>query len=382
MVWYHEAIFYHIYPLGMLNAEKYNPHQFIKHRLNELYSWIDHIKTLGCNTILLGPVFESSSHGYDTIDYKKVDSRLGSNDDLKDFIKTCHQQGIKVILDGVFNHVGRDFFAFQDLKSNRENSSYVNWFNHVNFKKNNSYHDGFCYDNWGGHDALVKLNQKNSEVINYIKEVLTFWIEEFDIDGIRLDAADVLNLKYIEQIRKTTNVLKREFFLMGEVVHGKYGKWISSDRLHSVTNYVLHEALYSSHNEHNYEKIIHALNYVNNSVKDLRKLYLFVDNHDVTRICSKLNNKIHFMHVHILLFTLQGIPSIYYGSEFAISGKKQRYNDDLLRPALNYHDYYIARYKNLYTRFIMILIKLRKANQALIYGNFKVLYLTFSPQLK
>ena len=183
MAWYDEAVFYHIYPLGLTNAPKENSYSEPEHRLNTLIPWISHIKGIGCNAIYIGPLFESVGHGYETTDYKKLDSRLGTNEDLTNFVKECHSQGIRVILDGVFNHVGRDFFAFKDVKQNREQSRYVGWFCNVNFWGNNEYNDGFSYDNWGGYNLLVKLNQKNPEVRDYICDVIRFWVKEFDISA-------------------------------------------------------------------------------------------------------------------------------------------------------------------------------------------------------
>jgi len=375
MAWYDEAVFYHIYPLGMTGAPKKNTYSLAEHRLNKLLPWISHIKEIGCNAIYIGPLFESVGHGYETTDYKKVDSRLGTNDDLKNFVSECHKQGIRVILDGVFNHTGRDFFAFQDIKKHRERSKYKDWYCNVNYKGNNSFRDGFSYENWGGHDLLVKLNQKNPAVIEYISDVIRFWVKEFDIDGIRLDAADVLDFQYMKSLRQVANDVKPDFWLMGEVIHGDYSRWVNEDTLHSVTNYVLHKALYSSHNEHNYFEVSHAMKYVGEKVGDCRGLYSFVDNHDVERIYTKLKNKAHFMPVHIMLYTLPGIPSIYYGSEFGIEGRKERFSDESLRPALKYEDYKVEMETNACTKLIAALAKIRRNTPALCYGDFKELKL-------
>ena len=257
MTWYDNAIFYHIYPLGLLNAPKENDYGETVHRLQKLTPWVSHIKELGCNALYIGPLFESVGHGYETTDYYRLDRRLGDNSDLKDFVSLCHENGIRVILDGVFNHTGRDFFAFLDMKENRENSRYRDWYCNVNFGGNNEYNDGFCYDNWGGYNLLVKLNQRNPEVQNYLLDVIRFWVSEFDIDGLRLDAADVLDFDFMKALRRLANEVKDEFWLMGEVIHGEYTRWVNDEMLHSVTNYALHKALYSGHNDHNYFEIAH-----------------------------------------------------------------------------------------------------------------------------
>ncbi len=379
MAWYDEAVFYHIYPLGLTGAPKENSYREPVHRLNTLLPWISHIKELGCNAIYIGPLFESVGHGYETTDYKKLDSRLGTNEDLTNFVKECHTQGIRVILDGVFNHTGRDFFAFRDIKRNRENSPYKDWYCNVNFWGNNEYNDGFSYENWGGYNLLVKLNQKNPAVKDYICDVIRFWVSAFDIDGIRLDAADVLNFDYMQALRRVANEVKPDFWLMGEVIHGDYNRWVNEGTLHSVTNYHLHKALYSGHNDHNYFEIAHTvkrLYEMGGSRPEGLKLYNFVDNHDVERIYTKLTNKAHFTPVHILLYTLPGIPSIYYGSEFGIEGKKEQFSDDSLRPALSLSDLGNAITDNPYTRLLTALGHIRQTTPALSYGDYKELLLT------
>ena len=375
MAWYDEAVFYHIYPLGLTGAPKQNPYSEPVHRLITLLPWISHIKEIGCNAIYIGPLFESVGHGYETTDYKKLDSRLGTNEDLTEFVAHCHKNRIRVILDGVFNHTGRDFFAFRDIMQNRENSRYKDWYCNVNFWSNNSYNDGFSYENWGGYDLLVKLNQRNEEVRNYICDVIRFWVKEFDIDGIRLDAADVMDFEYMKALRQVANEVKPDFWLMGEVIHGNYSRWANEGTLHSVTNYMLHKALYSAHNDHNYFEIAHTIKYVGNMAGENLKLYTFADNHDVERIYTKLNNKAHFLPVHVMLYTLPGIPSIYYGSEFGIEGKKERNSDDSLRPALNLEDYKDATENNPCTKLIAALGKIRRNLPILSYGDYRELEL-------
>ena len=374
MSWYNEAVFYHIYPLGLTGAPKQNEYGEPVHRLNTLLPWIDHIKEIGCTALYIGPLFESVGHGYETTDYRKLDSRLGDNEDLKNFVAACHEKGIKVIFDGVFNHTGRDFFAFKDIQEKRQNSPYVNWYCNVNFSGNTEYNDGFSYENWGGYNLLVKLNQRNPDVQNYICDVIRFWVSEFDVDGIRLDAADVLDFDFMKQLRRTAEDVKPDFWLMGEVIHGDYSRWVNGSTLHSVTNYALHKALYSGHNDHNYFEIAHTVKYLQN-MGDL-DLYNFVDNHDVERIYTKLSNKAHFAPVHVLLYTLPGVPSIYYGSEFGIEGRKERTSDDSLRPALNLADYADAVEKNPCTALVSALGKVRQNTPALNYGSYAELMLT------
>ena len=371
MAWYDSAVFYHIYPLGLCGCPHDNNGETGEH-FDKLNEWAEHAKRIGCNAIYIGPLFESGSHGYDTTDYRLVDRRLGTNDDLKQFVKNCHANDVKVIVDGVFNHTGREFFAFQDIKQNRENSRYKDWYCNVNFWGNNEYNDGFSYDNWGGYNLLAKLNLWNPEVKNYHLETVKFWVDEFDIDGIRLDAADVLDFGFMKELRSFCNGLKPDFWLMGEVIHGDYSRWANNDMLHSVTNYELHKGLYSGHNDHNYFEIAHTIKRLNSIVGD-KKLYTFCDNHDVARIYSKLNNKAHMYNVAILVYTVPGIPSIYYGSEFGIPGNKENGSDWNLRPDLNLADF---NEKDELPALYTTLGHLKQRFPELTYGDYRELYLT------
>ena len=375
MAWYEEAVFYQIYPLGLLGAPELNDHSQTAHRLPELKEWVDHLKACGFTALYFGPCFSSGSHGYDTEDYRRLDERLGDNEDLKELVRYCHENGIHVILDGVFNHTGRGFFAFRDLKENRENSRYRNWYCNVNFWGNNEYNDGFSYENWGGHNLLPKLNLYDPEVRQYHFDTVRFWVSEFDIDGIRLDAADVLEHGFMRELRSITDGLKDDFWLMGEVIHGDYGRWVNDNTLHSVTNYALHKALYSAHNDHNYFEIAHTVKRQRDmGLGDNVHLYDFVDNHDVERIMTKLRDKRHFLPVHVLLYTLPGIPSVYYGSEFGIEGRKERGSDASLRPALSLRE--LSSQDNNPLHIISALGNIYNKESALWYGEYREADLT------
>ena len=375
MAWYDDAVFYHIYPLGLAGAPALNPYGAPVHRLNALEPWIDHIRSLGCTALYIGPLFESVGHGYETTDYRRLDSRLGDNDDLKRFVARCHAAGLRVILDGVFNHTGRDFFAFRDLREHREGSRYRDWYCRVNFEGNNEYNDGFSYDNWGGYNLLAKLNLRNGEVCDYLLETVRFWVREFDIDGLRLDAADVLDFDFMRRLRALADTVKPEFWLMGEVIHGDYARWANGSTLHSVTNYQLHKALYSGHNDHNYFEIAHTVQrHLDMGLGRGTLLYSFVDNHDVARIMSKLNRREHFFPVHVLLYTLPGIPSIYYGSEYGIEGRKEYGSDASLRPCLDLEA--LERGPGDCVELVRALGRVRAGEPALRRGDYRQLALT------
>lgn len=371
MAWYDSAVFYHMYPLGLCGCAHENMGEAENH-FDKLDQWAKHAHEIGCTAIYIGPLFESGSHGYDTIDYRMVDRRLGTNEAFREFVKKCHDMQMHVIVDGVFNHTGRDFFAMKDIREKRERSPYCGWYCNINFGENNEYNDGFSYDNWGGYNLLAKLNLQNPEVKQYHFDTVRFWVQEFDIDGIRLDAADVLDFQFMRELRGVANTVKPEFWLMGEVIHGDYSRWANADTLHSVTNYELHKGLYSGHNDHNYFEIAHTIQRLQGLVGDTR-LYTFTDNHDVARLASKLQNKEHLYPVTMLLYTVPGIPSIYYGSEFGIEGQKERGSDWNLRPNLELSQFDVhAELPQLVTK----LGKLKQKFPELTYGTYQQLMLT------
>ena len=261
-----------------------------------------------------------------------MDRRLGDNGSFRKFVDQCHQEGIKVVVDGVFNHTGREFFAFKDIQEKRWDSPYKDWYKGVNFDWQSPCGDSFGYEAWQGHFELPCLNLFNPDVRSYLFDVIRFWIDEFDIDGIRLDCANVLDFNFMKEMRSQTEAMKEDFWLMGEVIHGDYSRWVNNEMLHSVTNYELHKSLYSGFNDHNFFEIAH-------NVRRLeaigRQLYTFVDNHDEDRIATKLKLREHLFPIYICLFTLPGIPSIYYGGEWGIEGKRTNTSDEALRPAIS-----------------------------------------------
>ncbi len=379
--WYEEAVFYHMYPLGMTGAPKVNQEDETVHRFEKLYPWLDHMKDMGLTAVYIGPLFESSTHGYDTKDYKRTDRRLGDNEDFKLFVKKAHDRGIKVVVDGVFNHTGREFFAFQDIQKNRENSPYCSWYKGLWFGGNNPYNDGFSYEAWRGCFELVNLNLQNEQVREYLLDVIHFWITEFDIDGIRLDCADCLDFYFMEEMRRRTREWKEDFWLMGEVIHGDYSRYIQDGEkmLHSVTNYELHKGLYSGHNDHNYFEIAHTIRRqfdAGGGIYKGMRLYSFVDNHDVDRLASKLNIWEHSFSVYTLLYLLPGIPSVYYGSEWGIEGRKEGPNDDGMRPQVDLKEALADNPHPDLMDWIKKLGQIHSKYSACVYGEYKELLLT------
>ncbi|MGN1088767.1 MAG: DUF1653 domain-containing protein [Huintestinicola sp.] len=338
--WIKKSAVYHIYPMGFCGCERTRAElSGEQHRIRKIIDWVPHLKSMHINAVYLGPVFESAAHGYDTSDYKKIDARLGTNEDFKDVCKALHDNGIRIVLDGVFNHVGREHFAFKDVQQNRNNSRYCGWFCNLNFGGNTAYNDGFWYEGWNNCYDLVKLNLRNNEVVEYLLDAVKMWIDEWDIDGIRFDAADCLDNDFIKRIHSFTRNLKPDFWLMGEIIHGDYRRWANPEMFDCVTNYQCYKGIYSSHNDRNYFEIAHSIEYQLGQYGDIY-MYNFVDNHDVARLASQLSDYNRIYCCYTLMYTMYGVPSIYYGSEFGIKGEKGRGADaDLaIRPCLELDD--------------------------------------------
>lgn len=336
MSWYDNAIIYHIYPLGFCGAPKFNDDGDTVYRLDKVLDWIEHFKEMNVDAVYFGPVFESVEHGYDTTDYKKIDRRLGDNNSFRNICQKLHENGIKIILDGVFNHVGRKFPQFVDIQQNKQNSGYCDWFQNLNFGGQSPCGDSFWYEGWNGHYNLVKLNLKNVGVCDHLIDAINYWIEEFDIDGIRFDAADCIEFDFFKRIHSFCKGKKRDFWLMGEIIHGDYKRWANSEMLDSTTNYECYKGLYSSHNEKNYFEIDYSINRQSGEYGIYKgiNLYNFVDNHDVNRLASTLTKQEYLPLVYTMLYAMPGIPSIYYGSEYGVMGRKENNSDDNLRPCL------------------------------------------------
>ena len=369
--WYEDAQIYHIFSLSAVGAPLLNNYSVLEQKTAKFEKWIPHIKGMGFNAVLLSPVLKSRSHGYDVTDYYEIDNRIGTNAEFQSLVKKLHENGIRVILDSVFNHCGRDFFAFQALQQNQRN--YADWFSGVDFSKQSPFGDHFTYNTWSGHYELPKFNLQNPDTRNYLLDAVRFWIDFFDIDGMRLDAADVLDFSFMAELRQVTDAKKPGFWLMGEVVHGDYSKWVNASTLHSVTNYSLYKSLFSCHNDNNLYELANCLQ---NSVPDNGlPLHTFLDNHDQTRIASIVTNSAHLKTLYALLFTLPGIPSVYYGSEWGIQGIKENDDDHPLRPYIDIETR--ANYDTWLTGYICELAHLRLKEKALKYGKYQQIYLEY-----
>lgn len=337
ITWPQDANFYHIYPLGLCGAPADNDFSApAEPRLKRLHQWVGHLRSLGITALYLGPLFESSSHGYDIADYDTVDRRLGCNADVTNLIADLHAAGIRVILDGVFHHVGRDFWAFRDVQEQREQSPYRDWFAGIDFARQSRYGDPFAYEGWKGHYNLVKLNLGNPAVREHLFGAVQRWVEQFAIDGLRLDVAEDIELAFLHDLAAHCHSLRSDFWLLGEVIHGDYRRWVNPSTLDAVTNYECYKGLFSGHNDRNYFELAYSLNrqFGPGGIYENLPLYNFADNHDVHRVASMLRNPDHLSPLYALLFTMPGVPSIYYGSEWGVAGVKQAGDDRPLRPQL------------------------------------------------
>lgn len=373
-MWFDEAVIYQIYPIGFCGApncgvenEEQAKVEREKHRILKVIDWIPHIVKTGANTVLFNPLFESEKHGYDTRDYSVLDARLGTNEDFALVCKKLHEAGLKIMLDGVFNHVGRGFWAFNDVKEKRWDSPYKDYFN-ISFEGNTHFNDGFWYEGWEGCMDLVKLNLNNDAVINHQFECISNWVREFDIDGLRLDVAYCLDKNYLRRLRSFANSVKPDFVLMGETLHGDYNFLMNDEMCHSVTNYEAYKGIWSSFNSENMFEIGYSLNRQFGpdhwTLYKGKHLLSFVDNHDVTRIASVLSKQEHLPLCYALIMTMPGVPCIYYGSEFGVKGDKKD-SDYALRPCISKPEY------NELTEYITKLSEIHKSYRALCYGGYR-----------
>ena len=361
MMNFNEAIFYQIYALS-----------FGKDFCQRVTEWIPHIKSTGANAIYFNPIFQSDNHGYDTQDYYTLDRRLGTNEDFALLCQTLHQNGLAVMLDGVFNHVGRGFWAFRDVQQNGQNSAYKDWFI-LDWNRQSNYADAFWYEGWEGCFDLVKLNLKNPAVKEHLFGAVRMWKEKFDIDALRLDVAYCLDREFLSEL----HCLCRELgiFVLGETIHSESMRLVNDGLLDSATNYEVYKGLHSSINNHNMFEVNYSLNrlFGRGGIYEQKiatnPLFTFVDNHDVSRIASVLQDKTMLPLIYGLLFTLPGTPCVYYGSEWQIEGRKDE-GDTKLRPNFD------KSYWNALTDFVHLLSKVRQENNALKYGTFETLFIT------
>ncbi len=374
-MWFDESVFYQIYPLGFCGAERENDFGEIRHRLGKIQAEIPRLKALGVTAVLFNPLFESERHGYDTADFFRIDRRLGTNEEFAALVRAFHEAGIRVVLDGVFNHVGRHFPPFCEVQKQRENTGYRFWFD-INFYGDSPYRDGFSYRDWEGHAELVALRLENPDVQNYLMDAVRFWIDAFGIDGLRLDVSYLLPQWFMELLRRTVSEKRADFFLMGEVVHlTNFRALVHPARLDSITNYEGFRSMLSAFNSKNLFEIEYSLTRLFGAFEWTlfcgKNLFSFVDNHDVERAATALKERRNLANLYTLLFSMPGIPCLYYGSEFAAEGDKSDF-DYRLRPCIDDLD----KTEVPLTGHIRKLCAIRSGTPALAYGDYAKCALT------
>ncbi|HEY3867584.1 MAG TPA: alpha-amylase family protein [Actinocrinis sp.] len=333
-VWPDHSIWWHLYPLGFLGAERaaLPPDEPARNRLPRLANWLGYLVDLGCNGLILGPVFASETHGYDTVDHFKVDSRLGTEDDLVQFVQAAKARGVRIVLDGVFNHVGRSFPAFADAAARGEQSPYASWFRRgTGAGAEPAPSDGFR--TFEGHHRLVELDHESPQVVEYVASVMGYWLDR-GIDGWRLDAAYRIQPSFLRRVLSAVRERHPEAWFCGEVIHGDYAGYTTESGLDTVTQYELWKAIWSSLNDANFFELAWSLKRHNAMLESFAP-QTFLGNHDVTRIASRLTDPRQLEHALVILLTVGGIPSIYAGDERALRGVKEdrEGGDDAIRPA-------------------------------------------------
>jgi cyclomaltodextrinase len=325
--WVDHVIWWQVFPLGFVGAEsELKDARPEPHRLRRLIGWLDHLVSLGCNGLSLGPVFTSGTHGYDTIDYLSIDPRLGTDEDFDALIAACRERGIRVLLDGVFNHAGRDFAPVKEAFTRGPGSAAAEWVT--------------LYDTAGvitaeyfeGHDQLITLNHDSPRVQQFIGDVMVHWLER-GIDGWRLDAAYAVPARFWAAVLPAVRKKFGDAWFVGEMIHGDYAAYVAEAGLDSVTQYELWKAVWSSLREVNLWELDWTLGRHRDLLTHLVPM-TFVSNHDVTRVASQIADPEHVPHAVVLLCFLPGIPSIYYGDEFGLEAVKENRagGDDAVRP--------------------------------------------------
>jgi cyclomaltodextrinase / maltogenic alpha-amylase / neopullulanase len=317
--WVQHAIWWQVYPLGFVGAYPADPPPAAdEHRLRRVAAWFDHALELGASGIALGPVFASATHGYDTSDHFRIDPRLGDDADFDHLASEASGRGLRILLDGVFNHVGTDFPRYQEALAGGNDT----W-----FRKR-----GKRFQTFEGHDGLITLNHDNPDVVDYVVDVMSHWLGR-GADGWRLDAAYAVPDRFWAQVLPRVRESFPDAWFVGEVIHGDYPGIVAAAAFDSVTQYELWKATWSSLNDGNFHELDHALRR-HDEFLDAFVPMTFVGNHDVTRIASQLDEPRHVEHALVLLLTTGGVPSIYAGDEWGYQGvKEERFGgDDAVRP--------------------------------------------------
>jgi len=372
--WIDHAIFWHIYPLGFVGAEPCAiAREEVHHRLDHIVAWLDYAIQLGASGLLLGPVFASSTHGYDTIDYFRIDPRLGDEADFDRLIAEARQRGLCVVLDGVFNHVGRDFPAFRAALATGTGSSETAWFRR---HENPDTPADQAFVTFEGHPGLIALNHDNPDVSDHVVRVMNHWLDR-GISGWRLDAAYAVPHNFWAAVVQQVKRRHRHAYIFAEVIHGDYSAFVRESGVDAVTQYELWKAIWSSLNDRNLFELAWALDRHNRWLESFSPL-TFVGNHDVTRIASRLDDERHIPHALVILLVVGGTPCIYAGDEQAFRGIKEDRagGDDAIRPAFPATAANLASSGWINYRLHQDLIGLRRRHSWLVHARSRMAHLT------
>ncbi len=331
--WVERAIWWQVYPLGFVGAEREAcACAGVAHRLGHLSAWLDYVVNLGASGMMLGPIFASSTHGYDTIDHFQVDKRLGDGADFDEFIAAAHRRGLRVVLDGVFNHVGRECPIFRRAIAGGPHSPEASWFR-LTWPADPASGEEPDYATFEGHRQLVALNHDEPAVADYVTQVMTHWLAR-GADGWRLDAAYAVPRRFWASVLPAVRARYPEAYIFGEVIHGDYAGFVRETGVDAVTQYELWKAIWSALNARNFFELAWSLQR-HNAMLDTFVPQTFIGNHDVTRIASQFSDVRHLAHALVILMTCGGVPSIYAGDEQAFRGIKEHRagGDDAIRPA-------------------------------------------------
>jgi cyclomaltodextrinase / maltogenic alpha-amylase / neopullulanase len=321
--WVRHAIWWQVYPLGFTGAWP-DRGDDDAHKLRRLEAWLDYAVDLGASGLALGPIFASETHGYDTVDFLRVDPRLGDDGDFDALVTAAHDRGLRVLLDGVFNHVGRGHPAFQRVLAEGPDAPTASWFRLT--------WPGPEYETFEGHGALVALNHREPAIADLVVEAMNHWLDR-GADGWRLDAAYSVPEEFWASVLPRVRERHPEVYVVGEVIHGDYADFVTRSTMDSVTQYELWKAIWSSLNEGNFFELDHALGR-HNEFLDTFVPMTFLGNHDVTRLASKLTDERNVPLAVAVLMTVGGTPSVYAGDEQGFTGVKEdrEYGDDAVRP--------------------------------------------------
>lgn len=336
--WVKETVWYQIFPERFANGnEKINPPgtlpwgstaptptNFFGGDFQGIINHLDYLVDLGISGIYFTPIFKAfSNHKYDTIDYMEIDPQFGDKQTFRKLVKECHNRGIRVMLDAVFNHSGYFFEPFQDVLKKQEKSIYKEWFHIDSFPLRTEPIPN--YDTFAYVGSMPKLNTEHPEVKSYLLKVATYWIEEFDIDGWRLDVANEVDHQFWRDFRRQVKSINPDVYILGEIWHDSI-PWLQGDQFDAVMNYPLSSAAldFIAKEKIDVKDFVQQVSNVLHSYPQNVNEVAFnlLGSHDTPRVLTQCNNQVEKAKLlYLLLLTMPGSPCIYYGDEIGMTGE-------------------------------------------------------------